>query len=216
MPGTLPHHLRRLVAHARVDHVVDVGAHSGDFGILMRGIGYDGPITSYDPAPDPQLIERAESDRAWRVRRVACGERDGEATLYRFGEAHAFNSLSLPTTLNATRFGKCLSDIDHREVLIVRLDDEELLGERFLLKTDAQGGDMAAVRGAGALLSRVVVLQMELAVQPLYESSTLIGDAIGELAELGFIATGFFPVARDLDGFRLIECDCTFVRSGAL
>jgi len=213
MPGTLAHHLRRLIAHGSIDHVVDIGALAGDYGVLVRRLGYRGPITSYDPAPDPQLLERAEKDGAWRVRDVACGERSGQAALHRFGDAHAFNSLSLPTAVNATRFGKLAADTDDLDVPVVRLSDEDPSGHRLLLKTDAQGLDMAVVRGAGPVLDRVVVLQMELAVQPLYESSTLIGDALSEVAELGFTATGFFPVARGTDGFRLIECDCTFLRS---
>jgi len=39
-----------------------------------------------------------------------------------------------------------------------------------------------------------------------------LAAALTELAGLGFELTGIFPVARDLDGLRVMELDCVMCR----
>ena len=45
-------HLARLIASCRIDCVLDVGAYYGDFGVLVRELGYRGRIVSFEPVAD--------------------------------------------------------------------------------------------------------------------------------------------------------------------
>ena len=86
---------------------------------------------------------------------------------------------------------------------------------RLYLKMDTQGYDLAVVEGAGATLGRVLALQTEVALQPLYQDMrTTLCNTVPELRKRGFEVTGLFPVTRDKkDGLQIIELDCVMIRS---
>jgi len=45
----LGEHLQALFARLKIDCVIDVGAHLGQFGRLVRRLGYEGTIISFEP-----------------------------------------------------------------------------------------------------------------------------------------------------------------------
>lgn len=59
------HDLVRLLHRYEIDLVLDVGAHRGDFGALLREAGYRGRIVSFEPLRGPR---RAASPRRARRR----------------------------------------------------------------------------------------------------------------------------------------------------
>jgi hypothetical protein len=89
---------------------------------------------------------------------------------------------------------------------------------RVYLKMDTQGYDLAVVEGASATLDRVLALQTEVALQPIYQDMrTTLCNTVPELRKRGFEVTGLFPVTRDQkDGLQIIEFDCIMVRSRML
>ena len=73
----------RLMEGCGVDYVIDVGANTGQYGALLRELGYSGWIVSYEPLPSAFLIlqRRAKHDRKWRVIQSAVGDRTGTLVL---------------------------------------------------------------------------------------------------------------------------------------
>src|SRR5437016_4086371 len=83
LADSLAAHLQQLFRIADVNCVLDVGAHHGEFGRLLRGFGYTDQIISFEPDPGSYslLDERVSSDTRWRALRMALGSENGTAML---------------------------------------------------------------------------------------------------------------------------------------
>jgi hypothetical protein len=75
---------------------------------------------------------------------------------------------------------------------------------------DTQGFDLEVLKGARQALPRILGLQSEVSVKPLYEYMPDLHEAITTMTGLGFELTGLFPVTRE--GLGLIELDAVLAR----
>lgn len=213
--------LRHILHARRINCVIDVGAHRGEFATLLRGTGYRGLIASFEPTSENfQLLEAARGkDSSWKVFQMALGSRSGHADM-RIFEGSTFHSLLDSSAYGRKRFGEQLGLQRVETVRLERLDSvmdrvvEGLPEPRIFLKTDTQGFDLEVIRGLGARIDCVEAIQMELTARPLYENATnpLIG-ALTEIQGLGFDLSGMFPVVFAADGVSVIEFDCVMSRS---
>ena len=213
-------HLRRLLTTLRIDCVLDVGAHQGDFGMWLRTIGYAGLILSFEPVSENYelLRERAERDKHWHAHRVALGATSGVAEMKIF-EGNTFHSLLESSAFGRDRFPSRMQVARRETVAVERLDEmlPGLLGNvsnpHIFMKVDTQGFDLEVIRGLGAEIQCVEAVQMEIAVKPIYERSTnTFVDAWNEMEQLGFQVSAMFPVTYDADGVSLVEFDCIMCR----
>jgi FkbM family methyltransferase len=222
---TLDIHLLHLFTSLSINCVIDVGAYEGTYGRELRHMGYKGHIVSFEPVPEnfAVLARVSSGDDRWRVFPYALGERSGQADMNVFSGG-TFHSLLTPSEYGLSAFEEKLRLVRIERVKIRRLDDvldECLAGipaPRLFLKMDTQGYDLAVLEGAEIMLSRVVALQTEVALHPIYQDmrSTLT-NTVPELQRRGFGVTGLFPVTRDQrDGLQIIELDCVMVRSNAV
>lgn len=218
---TLEAHLRRVLAGRRVNCVLDVGGHHGEFAHQLRAIGYGGRIVSFEPvrATHEVLARNARRDRDWHVYNLALGTEEGTKDINLFGGT-VFNSFRPSTELVVTRFGRAGERTGTERVRVARLDRlfpdcvAGLASPRVFLKMDTQGWDLEVLEGARGILGSIVALQSELAVKQCYEGMPSYLRAIERCEALGFELAGMFPVAHTSDGLRLIEVDCVFVASG--
>ncbi|HJN19832.1 MAG TPA: FkbM family methyltransferase, partial [Candidatus Nitrosopelagicus sp.] len=63
-----------------VNLIFDVGANTGQFGVLMREIGFDGKILSFEPLSEAResLLKISRNDSMWQVAlQSAIGEENG-------------------------------------------------------------------------------------------------------------------------------------------
>jgi FkbM family methyltransferase len=217
--GSLGPHLAAILDRTGIDTVLDVGAHHGEYGGLLRQAGFSGKIVSFEPvsASFSVLERRAAADGNWTAHRLALGSRNGSADINVASDSDL--SSVLPTTAYArTLFSHAASVIGREAVDVRRLDAilDRCLdggGERGLfLKTDTQGLDLEVIAGATACLDRICGLQVELSVKPIYDGMPSHVEALSALRDYGFSPTGMFPVQRD-EKLRIVEFDCVFVRA---
>jgi len=214
----LPGHLRTIFDALQVNCVIDVGANHGQFASMIRRAGYRGVIISVEPQMESYatLAAAARTDPLWTALNIALGERDEDATLNVLA-ASDLNSLLRPSAnmVLATR------DSDVREtqqVQVRRLDSifealvHEVEAPRVFLKLDTQGYDLHVLRGADQSLGKIVGLQSELSVIPLYEGTADYIHALSVYRELGFEPTGIFPVAYDRATRHVLEFDTVLTR----
>ncbi len=201
-----------------VDLVVDGGANRGQYATLLRGSGWRGPVLSIEPIPElrAELARRAASDPAWRIApAVALGAEAGRTVL----EVSAESDMSslLPRTTRLDRLSPSSRPVRRIEVPVVRLDAlPELVGSpasRIFLKLDLQGYESPALEGARGLLPRILGLQLELALVPLYEGETPWRSLIEQVEAMGYVPWLFLPGYVDPGTGRELQMDGVFLRA---
>ena len=214
-PGEqLDHHLQRLFALLQINCVLDVGANQGQYGRRLRQLGYRGTIISFEPVNSDfqKLQEQARSDPDWHTHHLALGDEDDTAVINVTSDS-LFNSFLAP---NDFITGQGLRIEEQETVEVRRLDSifEQCLAAvpqpRLYLKIDTQGYDLKVLAGAVQTLPKILALQSELSVRPVYQESPDFLESIAALTGLGFDITGLFPIARD-NALRVIEFDCVMV-----
>ena len=204
-----------LMDARRVDCVLDVGAFHGTFGRMLRDLGYDKRIVSFEPAAAnfEILAREADSDGLWDVFALAVGSRTGTLDLLLTGSPGC-NSFLEPNSFARTELPRMFNRRGVESVQVTTIDAVfELVAAEarsVFLKVDAQGFDLEVIRGATTSLSRVAMLQVELALEATYEGQPTYLDVLADLAERGFAPAQLYPTYRDSAG-RIAECDCVLV-----
>lgn len=204
-----------MVRECGITHVLDVGAHHGQFGRMLRDLGYEERIDSFEPSDHAFSVLTGHSSPSWGVHRLALGLEDGTATLNHFAGDGQLNSLK-----GASDFGNDywqMSRVDTSDVTVRRLDS--LVAElgvrptRTLLKLDTQGLDFDLVRSAPAIVDDVAAVLIELPMFGLYDGAEPPGVVIDWLLDRGLSLIGLFPVHPHPRPLVPVEFDALFARS---
>ena len=199
----------------KVDVVLDVGANAGQYGEMLRELGFAGRLVSLEPVAEAyaELERRAAADDAWEAVRVAASDVDGEITLNVTDDSRSSSVLPRNERF-ADKAG--WSPKESRTVVARRLDGlvAELLRpqERAYLKLDIQGYERHVLDGAGDALARFEALELELSVTPLYEGQPSLAEMLPLLEQRGFKPVSIEPILLDDDGL-LMELDGLFARA---
>lgn len=216
---TLKAHIATVIEKYGIDAIIDVGANEGDFGSLMRGIGFKGEIFSFEPVAEAFgiLASRAINDDKWHAYDFALGSEAGvsQINVSRFSQ---FSSI-----LSANEYGNSWENmqVEHQQAIVIKTLDqcfsEGIIhgGKRYLLKMDTQGYDLEVFKGAKDSLSSVCCMLSELSLIPLYEGMPNYLESLAIYAGEGFSASGFYPITRH-QNLALNEVDCMFVRGKTL
>lgn len=212
-------YLRRVVEAFGVDLILDVGANAGQYSAFLRhAVGFRGWIAAYEP--DPEVAATAEAafadDLRWTMTRCALGPEAGEAT-FNIMTGRELNSFLSPSDSALQRYSG-INRIERSITVEVRTVAAELARlmaahgcSRPYLKLDTQGYDLKVLEGAGEALARLVGVQSEMSVLPIYEGMPDMHTSIAWLREAGFELSAVFPV--NAHHFPLlIEVDGHFVR----
>lgn len=209
--------LEALIAALDINVVVDVGANIGQFGKRLRQF-YAGDIYSFEPAEQAysELAIIAQDDPKWQVYQLALGRQDAEHVL-NIAEYSQFNSLLSRNAFSEQRFGQLSAPAATENVVLRNAETclKQLINNveqsRILLKMDTQGYDLEVFTGLGSLLDRVVALQSEVSVMPIYQSMPHWTDSVTVYEQAGFGVVGMFPVNRER--WQVIEFDCLMIRT---
>lgn len=132
--------------------IMDVGANVGEMAMLFRKLWPDARIECFEPNPTAfeRLVNTTFEQGHFRLHPVGLSEHRGTATLYHNGgtdEAASLHARDLRWA-GAPNFGELKTD-----VRVQRLDEYMYTGDVVdLLKIDAEGHELAVLRGAGIVL----------------------------------------------------------------
>ena len=207
--------LRRFLAAFAVDCLFDVGANRGQYAMMARrDAGYKGLILSFEPNPDifAPLAKRAAGDPRWHVFNMALSDFDGAAS-FNIMAADQFSSLKRPSGAQDAIFADRNKVTKTVDMQCRRLDTllPELVAQhgfaRPFLKMDTQGHDLSVCEGAGDAIGRMLGVQTELGVRPIYEGGAGYRAMIDwldarDFAPSAFFANnkGHFPLLVEMDG----------------
>jgi FkbM family methyltransferase len=210
--------LRSILTRHQVNHVIDVGANTGQFGQYLRAI-YSGRISSFEPVSFAfeELSRTAGSDGKWSAYKLALGATPGVTTI-NVPAASNFSSLLTANDYCVSRFGERSAAARKEEVTVKRLDQvlEEIGGEsaaapqKIFLKMDTQGYDVEVFKGLGDKLQSVVAIQSEISLIPIYKEMPHWTESVATYEKAGFGVAGMYPVMRDAG--RVVEYDCLLTR----
>ncbi len=210
--------LQRVFKCHSINCVLDVGANTGQYGTLLRAIGYKGWIISFEPVRSTYevLARTASKDARWRVFQYALGATSGQFEINLMADSSCTSFLDPAPEAWGVLPQICIQGKETVEVH--RL--EEILGEcikgipapRVYLKLDTQGVDVEVLKGAIEILPQVLSLQSEVAFRPTYRGMKSYAESIAEFNKWGFYVVDFIPVVRDMDRLCMIEMDCVMAR----
>lgn len=210
-------HLIELLRAQRVDHVLDVGANLGQYARSLRQAGYLGKITSFEPVAETHraLAGLAKADPNWAVApQMALGARTGQVTMHVSNRSDMSSIMKIEAaTLEAIprAFETATEDVplNRLDAVFDRFVDP---GDTVFLKLDTQGSEFSILQGAEAILPRLIGLQIELSLFPLYEGEVTYLEIIRLVEDRGFAAHLFLPgyFSRRLN--RQLQIDGIFFR----
>jgi FkbM family methyltransferase len=209
--------VRNLIARLHPVVVLDVGANIGQYGQMLRRIGYGGVIISFEAlgAAHAKLSVQASADSNWIVApRAALGSAKGSIEIN--VSRNSVSSSVLP--MKATHLAAAPKSryVATETVALERLDD--LFPAIFpdagpvFLKLDTQGYEEQVLVGAVGILSRVAAIQMEISLVPLYEGAPTVVHILSAMGDLGYHLFQVVPGFRDLKTGQLLQLDGIFVR----
>lgn len=213
----LASHLKAILKSRDIDCVLDVGANIGQYGQLLREIGYTGHIVSFEPVKTvfDKLLNKAENDQKWICYNLALSDESHSKDINVYGGTQ-FSSF-----LDINDYAKNIWDdvnVAKKEtVKMIRLDDlsgeiESRTGCRNVyLKLDTQGFDLNVFRGALNSLGKVRAMQSELALISVYENMQDPYAVLQEYHDHGFFISGLYPINKDAS-MAVIEYDCVLVK----
>lgn len=212
--------LMKILSVHRINLVFDVGANAGHFGQYLRDAGYRGHIVSFEPlsAAWEELLKASRKDPLWEVApRAAIGSDEGELDIHVARNSVSSSILAMHGA--HIHAAPASGYIGKERVPLRRLDS---LASEYLhsdsvpfLKIDTQGYEDHVLNGADGIMDRIVGIQLELSLVPLYRGQRLWDDLTEWLKHLGFELWAISPVLVDPQSGRLLQLDATFFRCSA-
>ena len=201
-----------------VNLIFDVGANAGQFGVLLREIGFDGKIISFEPLSDAResLQNISRNDPLWKIAlHTAIGEENGEIEIQIAGNSQSSSVLDmLDTHVRAAPDSKY---IGKEKVALRKLDsiapDYMDSNSIAFIKIDTQGYETQVLNGAKKLMSQIVGLQVEISLVPLYKGQCLFDEMLKKLKNDGFELWSISTVFSDPNTAQLLQVDATFFRT---
>lgn len=195
---------RRLLGDRPVRWIIDAGSNRGDTIANYRNAFPEAAILGFEPTPQllSELRARFADDPKIAIEPRAVADKPGTRELFLYAN-DATNSL-LELTDRVYTEGE-IRQLGRVSVDVSTLDDhldECGIRDVDILKTDLQGGDLTALRGARRRLSegRVRLLMLELLFVPLYAGQGYAWEVCSQLDTWGYRLFGVFDVRSSPDG----------------
>ncbi len=206
--------LAGVLSRFDIDLVLDIGANTGQYGHLLRDIGYRGRVLSYEPLPDAYLALAAAcaADPAWTAApRTAVGAEDGTIEINVAGNSASSSVLDMLESHRAAAPHSAY--IGKQSVPIARIDRLAPTDARNLyVKIDTQGYESQVIAGGPATMAAAAAVQIEMSLTPLYAGQPDFNAMLALMAAHGLSLWALWPGFVDPVSGRLLQIDAIFAR----
>jgi len=207
-----------MLSYHDVNTIFDIGANEGQFGVNLRDFGYKGKIVSFEPLTEARekLLKTSKNDIHWEVApQAAIGEGNGEIEIHIAGNSESSSILKMleahiSAAPNSRYVGNERVPLRKLDTLAPDFIDKDSV---VFLKIDTQGYEEQVMNGSHELMKKIVGLQLEISLIPLYEGHSLLDEMLENLKEKGFELWGMSTVFSDPVTAQLLQIDATFFRT---
>lgn len=204
----------KLLSSYNINLILDIGANTGQYAKQLRTKGYQGKIVSFEPLKSAyeQLVKNSDADPLWLPVNIALGNFNGKSEINVSKNSYSSSILNiLPASVN-----NCPEAIyiKKEEITVKTLDsiinDYYNPSERLFVKIDTQGFEKQVIDGAILSLPRIIGIEMELSIIPLYSGETLFGEMLDLLSNNGYTIMGIDPAFCNSATGQILQVDCIF------
>lgn len=191
---------KKLLDTFGITDIIDVGANFGQYAQEMRKIGFKGKIYSYEPLSEAfaKLSKHAKNDSNWEINNFALGEKEEQLQINVaenfFSSSFLTKKVALEKQAPQTKYVKKeLVQIKPLDTVFPDIYSQE---KKIFLKIDTQGFEKQVLNGAKDSLSKIIGVQLEMALNPMYETAPQFMEMYAFLTENGFelfsLENGFY------------------------
>jgi FkbM family methyltransferase len=209
--------IRSQLKYHEIDCVIDVGANDGGYGKFLRSSGFNGLIISFEPQAlaHSKLLETSHRDPAWIIApQMALGNVKSMLEINLAGNSTSSSILPmLPSHLESAPSSKYIG----KEIIEVnRLDQVNIheinIAKKIYLKIDTQGYEKLVLLGANGIMDKIIGIQLEMSIIPLYDGQALYQELLKLLNDSGFEMWGITPGFMNQETGRMLQFDGIFFR----
>lgn len=204
-----------LAQQMDIRSIIDVGANTGQFAVMINKVFPDAVIYSFEPLP--ACFEDLKKNTAHIAQcfsyQTAMGRAPGKHLFNQSGYTPCSSFLE-PTELltNQIPLTEHVSAIEVRVDSLDRFFEKRSLSEKTLLKLDVQGFENEVILGGKTFLNSVDVIVTEVAFDPQYKKQPLFDDINALLRDFGFVYHGSIDQNICAYNSRIIEADAIFYK----
>ena len=196
-----------------IDIVVDVGAHTGQFGKLLRKQGYNGPIYSFEPSPVvyKRLQKVTKRDKNWYIYKQALGNTIGQYKMFCYDLSH-MSSIYQINSYGAKKLGKYIGYTQEKiqmSTFDTFLHDMQLQDKRVFLNLNTQDYDFKILSAITKYYTSIKMLQTSIPVISMYDSnSTSYIGSLKYMENRRFDLLNLTTIERDKDNQKVVMLLC--------
>jgi FkbM family methyltransferase len=195
-----------------INHVIDVGANSGQYAKSLRSAGYKNYIYSFEPTYIyNELSKNAMNDHLWQVYNYGIGDKSEKVIMQIASNGSQSSSVLLPKDILKQNFGITFKQSELIEIQPLNDFIATNALENAYLKIDTQGNEMNVLRGLSTGIDKISAIEFESAIIPLYEGESNHYQLADFLISKGFIPIQIVITHWDEDK-QTVSLDSIFVR----
>lgn len=204
-----------LVQQLRIETVLDVGANVGQYASELRRSGFRGAIHSFEPGGEAfaTLAATVKRDLRWEVHHKALAAEPGCATLQSWPRASDWASLRQPAAGTVEILGQPQTETVTTQRLDAWLAEHlDVDPDRTLLKVDVQGSERDVLSGAGDMLGRFALVEVEAPLVEMYTGEASLSELLMLLGNAGFIPASVMTDRFDIEWLGAADVDLLAIR----
>lgn len=213
---------KRFLEDLNIDLVIDVGANKGQYATVLRNIGYEGKIVSFEPMSKmfSMLHSNSKLDSSWECFNFALGSQTTTSKMYVLEELPLSSILPNNADLKTQHSDKVLEE---ETIQIKTLDSvfKDLFcggcssSQNIWLKIDTEGFELEVLKGAEELLEKVKILDVEVCFQERKRGQSLVFEINDFLRSKGFQLFTFGPLHINYLNGQVLDTDALYLRGAS-
>ena len=197
-----------------IRQIIDVGANTGQFANKIKGLFPEAIIICFEPIPKVfDILKTCVQCNNAQFFNTALGSEKGKSQIF-LNEYSPSSSLLEMDKLHKEAFGFAVKqklidiEVDLLDNYSYLIDDNRNL----LVKIDVQGFEKQVIEGGKNVLSKAIMIIVEISYEPLYLGQPTFKDIYDELYNLGFEFHGNIEYLKNPKDFSILQSDALFIK----